>query len=104
MNESLIAVDIVVTSYPERWTLRNQRKLPDILRNHVMNSHLVISQEQTEFDRAQRIMEEIVEVASQFEPKFAICSMERTYNNAFAGEIAHVVSACCTIDTIKYTE
>ncbi|KAH8174609.1 ankyrin repeats (3 copies) domain-containing protein [Sarocladium implicatum] len=84
--------NIVVTSYPERWTLRNQRKLPDILRNHVMNSHLVISQEHTEFDRAQRIMEEIVEVASQFEPKFAICSMERTYNNAFAGEIAHVSS------------
>jgi hypothetical protein len=45
-----------------------------------------------EYVRSQKVVEDIVEIASQFEPKFSVCARERTLNNAFAGEIAHVVS------------
>lgn len=84
--------DIIVTSYPERLSLSNKRTLPEIIRDTITRLHGPQIPGVPEHVRAQRVVEDIVEKASQFEPKFTICGRERTFNHAFAGEIAHVVS------------
>lgn len=81
-----------MTSYPERLALSNRRTLPEIIRDIISRCHSSPVGSQTEYVRTQKVVEDIVEIASQFEPKFSVCARERTLNNAFAGEIAHVVS------------
>lgn len=100
-----------MTSYPERLALSNKRTLSELIRDTITRLHHTPVEGEPEYIRAQKVVEDIVEKASQFEPKFTVCARERTFNNAFAGEIAHVVSSLescqrlrCKVKLISRTE
>lgn len=87
-----------MTAYPERWDSSNERRLVSEILSTIKEIRSLDPKKGLEMAESGYLLECIISAAAGYEPRYADYEENRSYYDAFAGEIAHVVSSFTCIN------
>lgn len=81
-----IDTDTVLTSFSDRLNSLDWKTLPEFIRERVERRN-------PSSTSAEEALHDIVEACLEFQPTFSVFGRQLTYQDAFSGEIARIVSS-----------